>query len=328
MSGYKEEINFGVSKIMNNYIISLINELNDNYNKLKLNNDINNFIRDSKTLFNFYLSISFINGRNLTRRKLFLDLLPNDYMDLDFIDYKNEQINYIISFIKDNINNHDLIIDQSIKLLIYIYRYGQLLEFKNNNIYDIMVLTNNNSCEYCKLLSKQKQNINSLIKELDIEHCDCYIKYVISNEINLFVLNKIKFSNENLLTKYNFILIDNIYDIENLYQYYSQDEINIINDNFISLQINNDVYINKYYGDINYLLIKYSIKDKLKVNKWWDEKFKNTNNFINYISMKNSYQYLVENVICYILEPNKLLILDKENYDKIKEEIFNNIEIW
>lgn len=311
---------------MDNYIISLNNELLEYYNEYKLNNDIKLFKKNVETLLYHYFNIGYITGINLTRKKLNLQLLNyyDEIDDLKFLNFKHNEINDIINKINNDYNfNWETIL----KSLIYIYRYYQLLEFKNNGIQEIIFIVNNNSCDYCKILSKQKQNIDYLIKNLNKEHLYCYMKFHIINEINLSILNKIKFSNKDLLTNYNFILINNVDEIKELNKFYSLEEINILKNNFISIQCDKNIYINNEYYNMNYLIIKYSIKDKLSPNDWWNNKFNNTNIFINYKSRKNSYQYLIENVVQYILNPNILYEFDKENYDKIKNDIFNGIEI-
>lgn len=311
---------------MDNYIISLNNELLEYYNEYKLNNDIKLFKKNVETLLYHYFNIGYITGINLTRKKLNLQLLNyyDEIDDLKFLNFKHNEINDIINKINNDYNFNWKTI---LKSLIYIYRYYQLQEFKNNGIQEIIFIVNNNSCDYCKILSKQKQNIDYLIKNLNKEHLYCYMKFHIINEINLSILNKIKFSNKDLLTNYNFILINNVDEIKELNKFYSLEEIDILKNNFISIQCDKNIYINNEYYNMNYLIIKYSIKDKLHPNDWWNNKFNNTNIFINYKSRKNSYQYLVENVVQYILNPNMLYEFDKENYDKIKNDIFNGIEI-
>lgn len=303
---------------MNNLVISLNNELIDCFNKLKLNNDTELFIKDIKTLLYFYLKNSLLVGRNITRRKLKLDKLNNE----PNIQLVEDKINNI------NIDDKENLLENILKEMIFIYRYGQLIEFKNNDIYEVIVITDNSSCECCKLLSKQKQSIDYLLKHLNKDCYDCFVKYDISSSINLSILNKIRFSNKELLTNYNFMLVNNVDEIPNVNLFFNDDELKIIKRNFISIQINNNVYINNEYEDTNYLLIKYSIKDKLRINEWWINKFNNTKDFINYISRKNPQQYLLENVIVYILNPNKLRVIDIENYNKIKDTIFNGIEIY
>lgn len=302
---------------MNNLIISLNNELINCFDNLKLNNDNELFIKDVASLLYFYFKNSLLNGINITRKKLKLDKL----IDIKEIQLINDKISII------NFNSDDLLED-IVKQMMFLYRYGQLIEFKNNNINEVLMITNNNSCEYCKLLSKQKQDVDYLIKHLTLNCYDCFIKYDIINNINLSILNKIKFSNKDLLTNYNFVLVNAIDEIPNINLFFKEDELEIIRNNFVSIQIDNNIYINNEYENIDYLLIKYSIKDKIKINQWWIDKFNKSTYFINYVSRKNPEQYLLENVVLYIINPNELKLIDIENYNKIKDEIFNGIEVF
>jgi hypothetical protein len=309
---------------MNNYIISLSNELNNIYKTLQLNNDIDLFIKELRPLLYFYIKSSTCCGMNVVKRKLKLSNLENN---IDNISIDENELNEEIEYVKNCIEDFDDILNYLTISLIYVYRKAQLLEYQNNNINEIVVLTDDNSCDKCKLLSKQKHNIPYLLNTLSKECSLCYIKYDIITEINKGVLNKIKFSNRDLITDYNFILVNNIYEIRDIDKQYTQEELNIINENFISIQCGDNVYINNEYTNTDYLIVKYSIKDKLEVNEYWIEKYNNSKKYINYIAMKNAEQYFVENVVMYILQPEVLKQLEEENYERIKTDIFNNIEI-
>jgi len=319
--------NIKVEKVMEHYIISLNNELFEYYSQYKLNNDIGMFMTNIENLLYFYFNVFYITGVNITRRKLQLPLLSYNINinNINYLDMKVEKIKTLLNII--NINDYNDMLEKILQELIYIYRRSQLEEFKKNNIQEVIFITNNNSCNICKMLSKQKQNIDVLITELNKEHLYCYIKYDIISTMNLFILNKIKFSNKSLLTKYNFNLINNVDEIKELNKFYSQNEIEVFKNKFIAIQCDNNVYINDEYPNINYVLIKYSIKDKLHTDNWWVNKFNTTNIFINYKSRKNVYQYLIENVVLYILNPNLLKEIDMENYIKIKTDIFKDVEV-
>jgi hypothetical protein len=309
---------------MNNYLISLNNELTEIYKKLQLNNDIDLFIEDLKPLLYFYIKSVTCCGINVVKRRLRIKDLLND---IDKVKNDEIEFNNDINYVKDNINDFEQILNYLVESLIYVYRKSQLLEYKENSFNEIIVITDNSSCDKCKTISKQKHTVDYLIDNLDRSCALCYIKYDITTDINKSILNKVKFSNSELITDYNFILVSNIYEIPNIKEQYSQEELDVINENFVSIQNNNDVYINNEYTNTDYLIVKYSIQDKLEVNEYWIEKYNNSKKYINYIAMKNAEQYFVENVIMYILQPNILKQIDNENYEKIKVDIFNNIEI-
>ena len=105
---------------MDNYIISLNNELLEYYNEYKLNNDIKLFKENVETLLYHYFNISYITGINLTRKKLNLQLLNyyDEIHDLQFLNFKYNEINDIINKINNDYNfNWETIL----KSLIYIY---------------------------------------------------------------------------------------------------------------------------------------------------------------------------------------------------------------
>lgn len=336
-------------KIVDFYKLGLNKKMINNINYIKNEIEVfidnkNNIEENIVALLNYYVEIIIKDGINITRKKINLERIKNiddNYNELiDLYKYKNMDI--LINQIKNNNDKID-IINFIIFYCIKLYKHSQLLEFKLNNFNNIRLNSISDCCELCKVKSKFKNTINELIGDI---HPFCKNNYFINIDesyVNTFlekmkaiIPKYIKDINIKLLNKIDFNCIDSLDESQ-------KEKITTIDDYIISYFNNNELLINKNKcNDIYHTILlnafdfnfENEILDWFK-NKYNDKiKYKNIindiviykNPFISFISEISYMDYLKESIIYYIIDKEKLLKFDKDVFNYIKENIFNNIE--
>jgi len=204
---------------------------------------------------------------------------------------------------------------------------------------------------FCKLTIEPFNNFNCVnftvdktsIGFLDLPvHLQGSTKSLIT-QLRIYCKDKIK--------EKSFIIIDQIDNeadfVELLQNKYDDDKILELQDqikNTIGLfEIDNKVYISKeHLNKIDYIIVKSLLSENLMVTDltWWKEQYYKkqkskyigddvamySNPFISYIAEQSYELYFLESAIYYILSPKLLKDIDGDNYEKLKHEVFNNIE--
>lgn len=284
-----------------------------------------------------------------------------DYKKNILFNFENKLNNAITYYLnkKDDLSLKDEFVEDIIEIIINncikLFKHAQLLELKNKNINKITLISGNNSCSICKLRSKFEYDIDTILnKSNDIFHsfCKLTIKPKI-NDDNLLnktinnILNKLKIYIPELISEKEFKFNDDIINDEDFKELINNVEYKNINSellNRISTFKSNDKILisSNHKQSLDYIIVKFLIIDKLlKFNlDWWEKEYKikqktkyisngiiiYSQPFINYIAEENYKSYFIESAVNYILQPQLLKLIDKKNYNKLKEVVFNNIE--
>lgn len=362
---------------MKNYLLAIDNELQNQYDIFINKTSIDNIDKTSAelcediiALLDYYIEPIFNNGKNISRKKLGLPNVKNEFSDeeLNFIsNYKtialnefSEKLQQAIAECYENRKSDKILYEQIIEVIvrecIKIFRYAQLSEFNNNNIEEIYLITDND-CYVCSLQSKFKQNVKKLMNEIEDIHPFCkviYEAYLIPENILKqidTISSKLKIGIPNLITNYDFKIVDNICKeeifINELNKKYDDDKIKellpIIDNNIICFKSDSKILIsNNHLNDLEYIVIKSLIEDKIMNNDlaWWKNEFYDRQNykyvgdevaaylkpFVNNIAEQNYESFFIESSVEYIRNSNILKQMDIDNYNHLKNDIFNGIE--
>jgi hypothetical protein len=379
----------GLNSQFKKYLISINQEVEDYYNEL-LNNievdmeeDLDEFSENVTAVLDYYTEPIVKIGKEKIANTINEDIVEEE----EFINhYKNNDLNDFEKTLKDALNNcfgelNNKKLFEEISEIIFgfclkLFRYSQLLECLNHNIKTVSLSSNYNSCPICRTKSKFNHNVGDLIDNIDEFHESCKlvikpnikesveelsikntnIKFInipksIKNEIEPLI-NKIKMSTPELLSDKTIKFVNNISDLDEfntlLNNNHPKDRVNqIINDvqgSVVSFEYNNEIFIsNEHLENIKNIILKSILKDKLMLNNdlgFWRKEYNNKKKskyigngvsiyakpFINYLAEEDFKTYFIESAIYYILNPQLLKSIDKNNYKQLKENVFNNIE--
>ena len=295
-------------------------------------------------LLNHYVEVIIKDGINSTRQKIGLEkvnTLTDSYDELIDL-YKYDNMDILINQIEAYNNKID-IINVIIFYCIKLYKYSQLVEFKLNNFNNIKFIANSNCCELCKTKAKFKNEIDELMNDIHPFCKDIYDVNVNEQDVNAF-LKKLKIMipqyikdiDIKLLNEIDFNFIDGLTDEQ-------KEKIESIKDTVICYSYDNKLLINsKKCNDLYHTVLlnvfNFSFEDN--IIQWfknkYEEKIKHKNviddvviykePFVSFISEIDYSNYLKESIVYYIIDKEKLIQFDKDTFDYIKENIFNNME--
>jgi hypothetical protein len=205
---------------------------------------------------------------------------------------------------------------------------------------------------FCKLAIelpiRKEITANTIIPTTDIEliNLPTELKVKVNNFVSLLKRNvpdlvttrKIKFVN-NITeeVEFNEFLLDKFGEermqeikptVDNQVMYFKTEDVLLIN--------------NKALNRLEYIMTLTLIEDKLKDMDiyWWTNAYNNKQKskyvgdkvalysepFVSYIAEQNAQSYFIESAIYYVINPKFLKTIDADNYDRLKEFVFNNIE--
>lgn len=251
------------------------------------------------------------------------------------IEYKNQNITKVNLISDDKVScaicqtmskfTYD--IDKLINLIDESHSFCKLTfePINSNNFIDFTIDKTN--ITFLNLPNSLKENVKSIITTLKI-YCP-----------------------EKMLDK-NFIVVDNINNesdfiglLQNKYDSSKIEELQQQIKNTLGLfEIGDKIFIGKdHLNKIDYFIVKYLLQDNLLKNDltWWETEYNNNKQktkyvgdgvsiyaspFINYIAEQNHESYFLESAIYYILSPQLLKDIDLNNYNELKQKVFNNIE--
>lgn len=319
---------------MKNYLIAIDNELKEYYSKyinnVKVDNlaefelTVSEFCENVVAVVDYYIEPIFNNGKMIVYKKLGLPIQKKSFTenDIEFIkNYKLHDLGKLNDTLKSAIINcyeyrtsdaefYEDIIEVIIGKCLKLFKLSQLLEYKNQNIDNINLFSNNSGCVICQTLSKFTHNVDELISNIDNLHPYCkltiepinnlnYINFIIDKTqieflnlpINLkdninSLITQLKIYCKDKITDKTFIIVDNInneQDFNTLLQSkYSEDKIRELQsqiDNTIGLfEHNNKIFISKnHLIKLDYFIVKSLLKDKLMdINlEWWKKEYYN-----------------------------------------------------
>lgn len=204
---------------------------------------------------------------------------------------------------------------------------------------------------YCKLSIEPAVNINDINFTVDKTQIGFLnLPVNLQDSINA-VLMQLKIYCKDKITDKTFIIVDNINnenDFNNLLKSkYTEDKINElkidINNTIGYFEYNNKVLISKNnLTKLSYFIVRGLLKEKLfNIDlTWWKEEYYNRQKekyilddiaiyvkpFISFLAEQNYESYFLESAIHFILNPKFLKDIDCDCYNKLKYEVFNNIE--
>ena len=361
---------------MKNYLLSIDNELKDCFGKLtsKSKNDnfnfeevVQEFVDDTVALLDYWAMPMFQSGKLIIAKQIGKAITKEELNENEerFIkNYKNNSLsrfgetlyNGIINCFEQRKNDKDfyddiieVIADNAIKF----FKSSQLFECKANDIQEVNLISDHNSCSRCQTASQFVNNVDKLLENIDDIHSFCKLSIDLNNpELKKkSIITHLNMIIPELVTEYEFKFVDNINDEPEFINLLSRKYDSIktaelhekIGNQLMSLKTPSKVLISKKHASkINYIITSTLLKDKLlqKDYSWWKENYYKkqetkwsgdnvvvyTNPFVNYLAEQDPESHFIQSAITYVLEPQYLKNIDNENYQKLKTTIFNNTE--
>ena len=164
-----------------------------------------------------------------------------------------------------------------------------------------------------------EQDVNAFLKKLKIM-IPQYIK-----DIDIKLLNEIDFNFIDGLTDEQKEKIESIKDTVICYSYDNKLLINSkkCNDLYHTVLLN---VFNFSFEDNIIQWFKNKYEEKIKHKNVIDDVVIYKEPFVSFISEIDYSNYLKESIVYYIIDKEKLIQFDKDTFDYIKENIFNNME--
>lgn len=268
---------------------------------------------------------------------------------------------------KNLFNINDLIEDLSInKNIIHIFCSNSIepiinynvVSYKDNSKYKI----NNQVAKMDKTDFSLNNNIKKTIESLKINKLSFYnipIELVesikgLTNKINIYLFDFIK-------EPLNFYFVDDVSDIQelfdsikeyNLKEYQNNEfeseketliEQNQLKDKILVFKKDNDVFVSNtviFEDNIEDVIIREIMRNyQVSDLDWWKNKFEKNKIsmkndvkavplFINYLATQSLNDFILESIVKYINEPLLLKNVDIDVFEKIKKDIFNDVQFF
>lgn len=313
-----------------------------------------------------------MSGKNISRNKIDLekcfDILPEEsqYIQSLIEDDEGNFVSKLIKYINITINASE---DDSAYLddimyvisskLILIYRMAQIKEYIDNDINYVYIESDNDSCPICKTISKMRQRPEEILGLLDINHSFCKfniypmdIKSTIDFNVgDINIVNAPKFLKEKIIStidmmyiyypgmvsKTDIIFVDDISEHEDVAKNLKEEHINLCKNKISYIKLSDKILLsNQYLYDIDYLLVKSIIDDKVLqytdlFKDLYDDMIKDEyigddicikkQTFVNYVSQTNLENFVKEHMIYYICNNDMLKDLNCNVYNFIKQNV-------
>lgn len=336
--------------MIKNTLISLENELEDLYNNNF--NDWDNFIIDLNDSLDYFKFSIYKNAKKI----IFLKIGNNSKISLD--DTENTFLSsysfdtFLDKLKKGIINNenldvkelYDKIVEIVIGECILIYKKFQILICQNNNIDKFKLITDSScSCEICQLNSKLILDSNNF----DINNLHPYCKNTIV-PLKFNVVQNLNLQNcefENIPNEFINIAKSICTKLFIHYKKYITNKKFIFTD-VDSIQFKDDILISNNFNilcnlDITKIIVEGLLKDKFleSINlSEWEELYEIKKNskqigenciiyslpFVNNIASYNCESFVLQSMIYFICDPEKLKQMDITTYNKIDAILKNN----
>jgi hypothetical protein len=165
------------------------------------------------------------------------------------------------------------------------------------------------------------------------------------------LITNLKLSCPHLITNKTFKFVANIVNQQELMDVLTnkfdaskvKEILENIDDKITYLDIDDIVLVSMHYlNDMNYIITKLLLVNKLSEFDltWWSDRYYDKQKykyvsdgaaiqlkpFVNYMAEQSDKSYFIESAVYYITNPTLLKQIDEEAYDKLKEDIYNNIE--
>lgn len=355
---------------MKSYLIDIDNELHNYYkqfidsienNSLQPSN-INHFTDNVVALLDYYIEPIFNSGKKIITKRLNTQFTKNKFAESEqsFIDgyrknYLNqfkENLNKAIENCFDDRENDKEFYEDLVQIIIAdcikLFKYAQLSECINNNITEVKINTDNDSCPICRTKLQFKQSTAKLMKEIDNLHSFC--KFSIDLNINNQISNiqqRLKISLPELITDKEFVVVEDVVSIPEfadiLRNKYDEEKVSKIleqiNNRIAVFEVDNKIFLSKNcLNKLQYFVTRALLKDKLMQYdlSWWEEEYKKKQEskyvgdnvaiyaepFVSYIAEQDYKSYFLESAIYFILDPDLLKVIDQENYNQLQKQIF------
>ena len=313
-----------------------------------------------------------MSGKNISRNKIDLekcfDILPEEsqYIQSLIEDDEGNFVSKLIKYINITINTSE---DDSVYLddimyvisskLILIYRMAQIKEYIDNDINYVYIESDNDSCPICKTISKMRQRPEEVLGLLDINHSFCKfniypmdIKSTIDFNVgDINIVNAPKFLKEKIIStidmmyiyypgmvsKADIIFVDDISEHEDVAKNLKEEHINLCKNKISYIKLSDKILLsNQYLYDIDYLLVKSIIDDKvLQYTDLFKDLYDNMikdeyigddicikkQTFVNYVSQTSLENFVKEHMIYYICNNDMLKDLNCNVYNFIKQNV-------
>lgn len=358
---------------MKNYLVAIDNEIKSYYDSFVKDDDIDTFTDNCIATLDYYTNPIFLNGKNTIRKKLALikDNNINEQEKEFLLFYKDNKLNKFKILLSNAIKScyedrttdkdfYDQLIEVIIGYCIKLFKYSQLSEYKNNDVKNVVVITDNKlSCNHCKTLSKFPQSIELLMDNIDDLHPYCVFTFdpdkVISIKDKILINNiqcinipshlieriksittKLKISLPSLISTKTFEFVDDISQddrfLNTLREKYDSEKVSILQDKLsckVNIFILSDRVLisNGHLSDIEYVIIKCLLMDKLNDfdMTWWETNY-DEKQLSKYI--KEDISIYTDGFVNYVAEENfKNYFIESAVYYVYNPSLLRDIDI-
>ena len=204
---------------------------------------------------------------------------------------------------------------------------------------------------YCKLSIEPNDNLNNINFTINKTNV-AFLNLPINLKDNIATLiTQLKIYCPTLLTDKSFIIVNDINEttdfIDLLNSKYDDDKIlelqDQIKDTLGFFEFDDKIFISRnHLNNLKYFIVQALLKTNLmkKDLEWWKIEYYNKQKtkyigdnvglyaspFVSYIAEQNYESYFLESAIYYILTPQILKDIDPENYNQLKNSIFENTD--